>query len=182
MGLRERLFGRKKGTDDEPDPLADLVLEKLKVGYLVDYDLQTWRVTGYSRYRFSGVDDVEEWELTANGQQRYLERAGDSWSLSYRIAVGDIAGDVRGHIVDHEDPPETIIFEGATYRLDASYAGHALPDGTGAGAPVIRWEFVDDAETGFVGIEQWGETELTAAAGSVVADYQFTHILPASPP
>ena len=78
MGLRERLFGRRKSVDDAPDPIADLVLEKLKVGYLVDYDLQTWRVTGYSRYRFSGVDDVEEWELSANGEQRYLERAGDA--------------------------------------------------------------------------------------------------------
>ena len=46
MGLRERLFGRRKSVDDAPDPIADLVLEKLKVGYLVDYDLQTWRVTG----------------------------------------------------------------------------------------------------------------------------------------
>ena len=78
MGLRERLFGRKKEVDEGPDPLADLVLSKLKVGYLVDYDLQTWRVTGYSRYRFSGMDDIEEWELSANGVQRYLGRAGDA--------------------------------------------------------------------------------------------------------
>ncbi len=181
MGLRERLFGRKKSVDEVPDPLADLILEKLKVGYLVDYDLQTWRVTGYSRYRFSGVDDVEEWELSANGEQRYLERAGDAWSLSSKVAIGDIVGDVRRHILDHEDPPGMIIFKGAAYRLDASYAGHLLPDGTGAGEPVIRWEFVDEAETGFVGIEQWGESEFTAAAGAVVEDYQFTHILPGSP-
>ena len=183
MGLRERLFGRKKSVDDGPDPLADLVLEKLKVGYLVDYDLRTWRVTGYSRYRFSGMNDIEEWELTAAGEQRYLERAGDAWSLSYRIAIGDIAGDVRQHILDHEDPPQTIIFQGAAYRLDASYAGHLLPGGAGAGAgePVIRWEFMDESDTGFVGIEQWGETEFTAAAGSAVEGYQFTHILPGSP-
>lgn len=181
MGLRERLFGRRKDADDAPDPLADLVLAKLRVGYLVDYDLQTWRVTGYSRYRFSGLDDLEEWELTAAGEQRYLERSGDAWSLSRRIAVGDIAGDVRRHILKHEDPPGTIIFRGAAYRLDASYAGHLLPDGDGDGEPVIRWEFLDEAETGFVGIEQWGETEFTAAAGSVVEEYQFTHILPGSP-
>ena len=181
MGLRERLFGRKKDVDDGPDPLADLVLEKLKVGYLVDYDLRTWRVTGYSRYRFAGMSDIEEWELTANGEQRYLERAGDAWSLSQRIAIGDIAGDVRQHILDHDDPPQTIVFQGAAYRLDASCAGHLLPGGDGAGEPVIRWEYMDESETGFVGIEQWGETEFTAAAGSAVEDYQFTHILPGSP-
>lgn len=181
MGLRERLFGRKTAVEEAPDPLADLVLAKLKVGYLVDYDLQTWRVTDHARYRFSSMDDIEEWELSANGEQRYLERAGDSWSLSHKIAIGDIAGDVRRHIADHGDPPEHIIFEGAMYRLDASCAGHLLADGGGTGDPLIRWEFVDEAETGFVGIEQWGETEFTAAAGSVVEDYQFTHILPGSP-
>ena len=181
MGLTDRWFGRKP-ADDGPDPLADLVLEKLKVGYLVDYDLDTWKVTGYCRYRFSGRDDdIEEWELTRSGEQRYLERADDAWSLSRRIAIGDIAGDVRQHILDDEDPPERIVFEGAAYRLDASYAGHLFPDGAGAGESVIRWEYVDEAETAFVGIEQWSETEFTAAAGRVVEDYQFTHILPGSP-
>ena len=47
MGLMDRVFGRKKQVEAGPDPLADLVLCKLKVGYLVDYDLQTWQVTGY---------------------------------------------------------------------------------------------------------------------------------------
>ena len=181
MGLTDRWFGRKP-ADEGPDPLADLVLEKLRVGYLVDYDLDTWKVTGYCRYRFSGRDDdIEEWELTRSGEQRYLERADDAWSLSRRIAIGDIAGDVRQRILDDEDPPERIVFEGAAYRLDASYAGHLFPDGAGAGESVIRWEYVDEAETAFVGIEQWSETEFTAAAGRVVEDYQFTHILPGSP-
>lgn len=180
MGLTDRLFGRKR-KDDAPDPLADLVLAKLKVGYLVDYDLHTWKVTAYCRYRFPGRDDVEEWELTAGGEQRYLERADDAWSLSRRIAVGDVAGDVRRHVHDHGDPPERIVFERAEYRLDASCAGHMLPGGAGAGEPVIRWEYVDETETAFVGIEQWSETEFTAAAGRVVEDYQFTHILPGSP-
>ncbi len=180
MGLTDRLFGKKKKAEDEgPDPLADLVLEKLKVGYLVDYDLQTWQVTGYSRYTFSGKDDsVEEWELTAAGEQRYLERADGGWSLSRKISVGEIDGDIRRHILDHDDPPEHIVFKGTEYHLDASFAGRMFPDGKGTGEDVIRWEFLDEAETSFVGVEQWSETEFAAAAGSVVEDYQFEHILP----
>ena len=38
-----RKFGKKK--KEEFDPFQDLVLSKLKVGYLVDYDLKTWDVT-----------------------------------------------------------------------------------------------------------------------------------------
>ena len=100
MGLTDRLFGKKK-VDEEPDPLADLVLKKLKVGYLVDYDLQTWQVTSYCRYTFSGKDDsVEEWELTSAGELRYLERADGAWSLSRKISIGDLDGDIRRHILD----------------------------------------------------------------------------------
>lgn len=180
MGLRDRLFG-KKTADEAPDPLADLVLEKLKVGYLVDYDMQTWQVTSYCRYNFSGKDDsVEEWEITAAGEQRFLERADGAWSLSRRMSIGDIGGDVRQHILDHEDPPERIVFEGTEFNLDASYSGQMLPEGTGPGRDVIRWEFLDGTETTFVGVEQWSETEFAAAAGFVVEDYQFTHILPGS--
>ena len=143
MGLRDRLFG-KKTADEAPDPLADLVLEKLKVGYLVDYDMQTWQVTGYCRYDFSGKDDsVEEWEITAAGEQRFLERADGAWSLSRKMSIGDIGGDVRQHILDHEDPPERIVFEGTEFNLDASYSGQMLPEGTGPGRDVIRWEFLD---------------------------------------
>ena len=181
MGLRERLFGRQREADEGPDPLADLILSKLKVGYLVDYDLRTWQVTGCSRYQFSGRDRIDEWELTAGDDQRYLELADEAWSLSTSINIGDIDGNVRQHILDHEDPPERIVLRGTAYRLDAAYAGHMHPGGDGAAREVVRWEFLDEAETGFVGIEQWSETEFTAAAGSVVEDYQFTHILPGGP-
>ena len=178
MGLRDRLFGSKT-PEAAPDPLADLVLAKLKVGYLVDYDMQTWQVTAYARYTFSGKDDsVEEWELTAADQQRYLELADGAWSLSRKIAIGDISGDVRQHILDHEDPPERVVFEGTDFRLDASYSGQMVANGTSPGTDVIRWEFVDGSESTFVGVEQWSETEFAAAAGFVVEDYEFSHILP----
>ena len=155
---------------------------KLKVGYLVDYDLQTWRVTGYSRYRFSGVDDVEEWELSADGEQRYLERAGrrlvavvQDRRRRHRRRRSAAHPRPRGSAGDHHlqgrrVPPRRLLRRAPARRKAA-----------GAPEPVIRWEFVDADETAFVGIEQWGETEFTAAAGSVVEDYQFTHILPGSP-
>jgi hypothetical protein len=178
MGLMDRVFGRKQ-ADREPDPLADLVLEKLKVGYLVDYDLQTWQVTAYCRYAFSGKDrSVEEWELTAAGEQRYLELADGGWSLARTISIGAIDGDIRRHILDHDDPPARIVYEGTEYNLDACYGGHMFPDGMGGGEQLIRWEFLDAAEKNFVGIEQRSETEFAAAAGIVVEEYEFTHLLP----
>ena len=53
-----------------------------------------------------------------------------------------------------------------------------FPDGMGGGEQLIRWEFLDAAEKNFVGIEQRSETEFAAAAGIVVEEYEFTHLLP----
>ena len=43
---------------------------------------------------------------------------------------------------------------------------------------MIRWEFLDEDEESFLGIEQWSESEFGAATGSFVEDYEFTSILP----
>ena len=53
MGLFDFLTGKKKALEG-PDPLHDLILEKLQVGYLVDYDLKTWTVTERHRYDLDG--------------------------------------------------------------------------------------------------------------------------------
>ena len=176
MGLRD-LFGRKE-KDRELDPIADLVLGKLKIGYLVDYDLKTWEVTGYCRYKFDG-NIVEEWEITAGGrEQRYLELADGRWSLAAKVVIGAIDGDIRSHILREEDPPSRIVYKGKHYSLDTSYAGYMFPDGEGDGVEVLRWEFLDEDEASFLGIERWSETEFGAAIGFFVEDYEFTSILP----
>ena len=49
-------FGKKKKKEEELDPLQDLVLSKLKVGYLLDYDMKTWEVTEYNKYDWDDGD------------------------------------------------------------------------------------------------------------------------------
>lgn len=182
----KKLFGgskerRSKEEEPEVDPLADLVLSKLKVGYLLDYDMETWRVVGYNRYDFDG-DRVEEWEIEAGRDKRYLEleHEEDGWSFTRKIPIGAIDGDVRREIQEHEDPPSKVTFEGTEYYLEESLAGHMYEGGEGDGVPLIRWEYLDADETGFLSIEQWGENQFAAAVGAAVEDYQFSNILPGS--
>ena len=63
MSLWNKLFG-KKDAQPETDPLHDLTLAHLKVGYLLDYDLKTWEVKSHNRYDFDGTRS-DEWELDA---------------------------------------------------------------------------------------------------------------------
>lgn len=176
-------FLRPKKSEPELDPLRDLVLAKMKVGYLVDYDLVTWTVTAYNRYDWGDGEVIEEWELSEGHLKYYLERSqsdGESFTLSKKIPIGALDGDVRQHIIDHEDPPSQVTFKGTTYYLETSAAGAMLPGGDGPAQELIKWELCDEDDRLFLTIEQWGETEFEAAAGFVVEEYQFEHILPAS--
>ena len=178
MGLLD--FLRPKPTE-EVDPLEDLVLGRMKVGFLVDYDLATWTVTAYNRYDFDEGDLVEEWQLTSGHKKRYLERweeDGVQWSLSKKIAIGSIDGDVRRQIIDHEDPPPRLTYRGDEYYLESSAAGKMMAGGSGAPEQLIKWEYADEEGEKLLTIEQWGETEIEASAGVPVPEYQFENILP----
>jgi hypothetical protein len=73
----------KKKNKDEFDPLTDLVLSKLRVGYFLDYDLKTWEVTGYNKYDFGEGYITKEWELSSGREKWYLERAEND-EIEYR--------------------------------------------------------------------------------------------------
>ena len=86
MALWKKLFG-KKDEQADLDPLSDLTLSNLKVGYLVDYDLKTWQVKSQNSYTFDDTK-TQEWELDAGDDSFFLEREEDDgveWNISRKI-------------------------------------------------------------------------------------------------
>ena len=102
------LFDKLKRKKEEPD--IDITLSKLKVGYLLDYDLKTWEVTEYNKYDWG--DDVYsyEWELTTSDEVLYLEREDDEdeveWTMVKKIPIRSIDSGLGKYIQEHEDPPD----------------------------------------------------------------------------
>ncbi|KAA3616012.1 MAG: DUF4178 domain-containing protein [Calditrichaeota bacterium] len=176
-------FDKFKKEEDDFDPLADLELSKLKVGFFLDYDLKTWEVKGYRRYEFDGGYESEEWELESGREKVYLERAEDDdveWTLSKKVAIAALGGQIKQHIIDNDDPPEEITHKEKTYYLDESGPGLMYENGATEGKEFIVWDFVDENDEKFLSIEQWGENEFEASIGFYVEEYQFTSILPGS--
>jgi hypothetical protein len=170
-----------KEKDESVDPLKDLVLSKLQPGYMVDYDMKTWQVTARNKYDFGEGYYSDEWELSGSGDKWYLERYEDDdveWSFCKKIPLGSIEGDIRKHIIEHEDPPPKIEYKGKTLFLDESAAAYFLKDAKEPKQEFVYWTFIDEEEENFVTIEQWGEEEFEASAGLYVEEYQFSNILP----
>ena len=175
---------KKKDQEDALDPLSDLTLSALKKGYFLDYDLKTWEVTAHNRYDYDG-DWTDEWELTSADEVRYLEREVDDeeiWVLYRKVSVSDIDDDVRSTILEDDDPPNVVSFEGVTYEAESSDAGHFHRDGGmstgGPGKEFVNWTYVDEAEKLVLVIEQWGEDEFAVSAGEFVKPFMFSSILP----
>lgn len=175
----------KKGKEKGPDPIRDLTLPKMKVGWFVDYDLQTWEVTGCHHYDWGEGDLTYEWQLKSVDDLLYLEMESDdevSWSVSRKIPIGSVEAGLADHIITHGDPPEEVSYKGETYYLDESGSGHfhktGQPGGPEEGKPLLKWDYTNESEDKFLSIEQWGEKAFEASAGIPVEEYQFTDILP----
>ena len=177
MGLRKWFGGRQ---DEEESTYQEYSLSTMKVGFLVDYDLKTWQVTGRGSYDYEGYS-TEEWELQADDQVRFLERAVEDgkayWTLTRAIGIDEIDGDIAAAIIADGDPPETVRFEGDEYVGSTSDAGLYRKDGTDTEREFVNWSF-EGEEGKVLFISQWGERDFAAYAGLEVEEYQFTDILP----
>jgi hypothetical protein len=183
-------FG-KKDPDGAQEGLADLRLDSMRIGDLVDYDLQTWQVTAASIYDYDGFP-TQEWQLTAGDEVRFLERSEDDgktdWTLTRSIDIGAIQEDVTGAIGENEDPPQVVHFESREYRAVESDAGMQFvvaadgstggSTGENAGREFVSWSYEARDEERVLFISQWGERRFTAYEGEPVNEYSFTDILP----
>ncbi len=178
MGWKD-IFGKKK---NELDPLKDLTLKNMKPGYYVDYDMKTWQVTAYNHYDWGDREYTYEWQLKTADDIIYLEREPDDedyWCICRRISINRLGPPgIRDYILEHEDPPDEIVYENTTYYLEQSGGGQFLKDGKGEGKKLLKWDYEDDSGSRLVSIEQWGEEDFEASAGTAVEEYQFTNILP----
>ncbi len=179
MGIFDKWF-KQKESEDLTDPLHDLTLSKLKVGYLVDFDLKTWEVKSYNTYDFDG-ERAEEWELDCGDDRCFLERIEDDeieWAITRKIALSDITEGVREHIRSHDDPPQTLTIAGQRFLAEGSGAGYYCKGGKGEREQMIFWDYTDSSGEKVLSIEQWDEDQFEASAGKYVEEYEFTNILP----
>ena len=175
------LFGKKKEDEEEFDALRDLELKNLKVGWMLDYDMQTWEVTAHHKVDWGAGSLTDEWELRSGNKVIFLEYNPEDegeFGISWKIPIGKIEGNIKEHLKTHDDAPGQIVYDGVTYYLDEDGGGLFLENGKGPEQEFIFWDYVDDSEENFVTIEQWGDNEFEAAAGKAAEEYQFENILP----
>ncbi len=182
MGIFD--FFKSKKVDEPHDTITNLSLENLRVGFFVDYDMDTWQVQAAHRYDWGGETSLE-WQLTSSQGTLYLGMETDDeteWSLFKSIDFAALDDTVRQALMAEGDPPETITYQKTVYTLQESSGGHFYENGihsdTAKPQELISWDFENADGTRYLSIEQWGETEFEACVGWPVQEFQFSNILP----
>tara|TARA_B100000686_G_C16775366_1_gene968053 strand:+ start:2116 stop:2661 length:546 start_codon:yes stop_codon:yes gene_type:complete len=176
-------FFKKKKEEDGVDALHDLVLDKMKPGYLVDFDMRTFRVNARNEYRWEEGGVTDEWELKQGSEVIFLERDEEDgevfWTLARKTHIGSVEGNIDQYIIDHEDPPEKVVHAGITYYLEEDDIGEYFKGDTREGLKFVVWDYTDEQKEKQLSIEQWGEANFEVTLGVEVEEYQFSNILPA---
>ena len=175
-------FFKKKKKEEETDALHDFILDKMKPGFLVDFDMKTYRVNARNQYRWHEGGVTDEWELKQGAEVFYLEREEEDseifWTLSRKTDIGEVDGEIAQYIIENEDPPEKVVHEGTTYYLEGDDIGEYFKGESGEGLKFVVWDYTDEQQDKQLSIEQWGEAKFDVSLGIEVEEFQFSNILP----
>lgn len=167
------------GADAPIDPLADLSLDKLREGFMVDYEMRTWEVTKHAKLDYDGWP-ADEWTLENDDDMLYLEHEDDSGDVFYLSEPIDLAevrtddGPLREVLRDQDAPPATVMHDGTTYTLDEE--GPVTRMVRGEQMRAYYWSYASGDD--FIAFERFGESDWSAYAGREVEPYEFDNILP----
>lgn len=173
-------FFKKKKEEPSYDP-SNLRLTDLKKGYMVDYDLKSWQVTGEYEYDWGGGFISKEYKLDSGTESLYLHIEDDDEleiSLSRKVGIRRFEEDVKACFRDQDEPPQTVTLDGKTYHREEESLGHFRDTSREGWSEMISWTYEDDDEEYFVNIERWGEEEFEASHGVYADEYEFSNILP----
>lgn len=179
MGIFDFL---KKDKEPDYDP-NDIRVTDLRAGFILDYDLKSWQVKEAYEYDWGDQYFTREFLLDSGDEVVYLHIDDNEeleLSICKKIKIRAVDTDLPEYILEHEQPPKKIVFEGKEYYLDRESPGYFSdePENEASWTELISWDYYDKEETNLITIEQWGDKEFAAACGKVVKEYEISNILP----
>jgi len=179
MGLFDK-FKKKEAPHYDPN---NMKIEDLRVGFMFDYDLNTWVITEEYEYDWGDNYFTREYKLEASNDIAYLHidyNDEGSMALSRKLKVRALGEDLPEQINENKRPPKKIEYKGVAYFLDRESPGYFSdePDNDESWTEFISWDYFDAEGKRVACVEQWGEREFEASCGVVVKDFEITNILP----
>ena len=162
--------------------IEDPTLFNLTKGAVLDYDLDSWIVKDKTEYDWGNNQFTFEYTVE-NGSKSIFIHIDDSTPLkldvSEPIKMFDLGPIVKQTIVDTDNAPKRLTYQGIQYFLSDEFLGHckSVDENDDAWSEFVNWVFYNEDESEFIGITRWGETEMDAVKGRVVKEFEFSNFL-----
>lgn len=180
MGLFDFLKKKESGPDYDPN---NIKITDLRPGFLLDYDLKSWRVNEMYEYDWGNSYFTREFLLDSGDDQVYLHvDPNDDMFLTVtkNIKVRSIDENLPEYIIEHHKTPVKLVYDNIDYLLEKETPGYFSdqPQYDDTWAELISWEFYDKDNKYILSVEQWGENDFTAAQGKIVKEFEISNIIP----
>ena len=179
MGIK-KFFDKITGKEDEPS-YFDLKLTDLKMGFLVDYDMKSWEVTGVYEYDWGNNFFTKEYRLNSGDDLIFVHLEDDdelSISVSRKEKVMKMGADVKPLIIKTDNPPNRIYYNNKNYFLAEDSQGYFREVGSEDWSEFVSWEFTNEDETEFINLERWSESDIEGSVGRYAQEFEFSNFLP----
>ena len=182
MAFFDKWFGKK---EEETRDSSTLSVKNLKTGDFIDYFMSSWEVKNVFHYDWGNNYSSLEYQLY-NGKETLFLHVNDDLELELcitkAIAINKINPMLRNIVIDNDEPPSTLDFEGVTYIKQEESQGHVSEESEDfeESYAFVMWDYADKDDKKVLSIVRNGEQDIDAYVGENVDDFEFSNIIPKS--
>lgn len=169
------LFGKKK---QEEEIKINRTVHDLQVGYILDYNLESWEVLASYTYKYKG-HVAKEYKIRSGSETQFLN-VSDSNSLLLSVSkeanINNVHPSLRASILN-EQPLARIEWQGEVYTLKEAAKGQFTDDKLQDWAAFSSWEYVNAENSKFIYVSRWEDGSVECFVGNYVKEHQVSNIL-----
>lgn len=170
------LFVKKKQEEEEIK--INRTVHDLEVGYILDYDLESWEVLASYTYKYKG-HVAKEYKIRSGSETRFLN-VSDSNSLLLSVSkeanINNVHPSLRSSVLN-EQPLARIEWKGEVYTLKEASKGQFTDDKLQDWAAFSSWEYVNVDNSKFIYVSRWEDGSVECFVGDYVKEHQISNIL-----
>ena len=171
----------KKDKEEAHYDPTNIKITDLRVGFLLDYNLDTYEVKDEFEYDWGENEFTFEFKLVSANDECFLHIEEDDsliLTLSRPLLISKISPDVKSQIIRTDEAPNQITYNNITYYQQSEAVGYFRNTKNKDSDEFIAWSFIADDNKSVIEIEQWGEKEFEASIGEIIDPYSITNIFP----
>jgi hypothetical protein len=177
MGLAD-FFRRKQPKYDS----TNIRVTNLDVGFVFEYDLETWEVQACYEYDWGDNFFTQEFKIFNGTKTLFLSVEEDDevyLSVCEKIRIRQLGDEIQQSLLNDQKAPVSFHYQGKKYFMDKEAPGFYNEVAKGdEWVEFISWDYEDESGEFVVSIEQWDEQEFEASAGKRIKEFEISNILP----